>query len=241
MENAGRGVAEKLVQLGVRGTVVICCGPGNNGGDGFVIARHLDLRRVAVKVIALGRRRPAAGGRRDQLRRCCCAAAFRWCDERLGRSGRRIGRRRLDRRRAVGHRRHGRSPPAAGRCHHGHQLGRRTVMAVDLPSGLDADTGLPARQTIRALHTCTFVAYKPGFLTPGADRFTGQIHVVDIGARGSWSTKCSPPASDFASGRLVAEPICRVRLIFGRLVAEFEIFPLHRPAEGLDASVTSPF
>ena len=56
------------------------------------------------------------------------------------------------------------------------------VMAVDLPSGLDADTGMPARQTIRAQQTCTFVAYKPGFLTPGADRFTGQIHVVDIGA-----------------------------------------------------------
>ena len=56
------------------------------------------------------------------------------------------------------------------------------VMAVDLPSGLDADTGLPARQTIRAQHTCTFVAYKPGFLAPGAEHFTGQIHVVDIGA-----------------------------------------------------------
>src|SRR5271154_4599901 len=54
MENAGRGVAEKLVQLGVRGTVVICCGPGNNGGDGFVIARHLDIRRVVVKVMVWG-------------------------------------------------------------------------------------------------------------------------------------------------------------------------------------------
>ena len=61
MENAGRGVADKLVELGVRGTVVICCGSGNNGGDGFVIARHLDLRRIGVKVLTWGNgdRRPA--------------------------------------------------------------------------------------------------------------------------------------------------------------------------------------
>ncbi len=56
------------------------------------------------------------------------------------------------------------------------------VLAVDLPSGLDADTGRPASHTIRAAHTCTFVALKQGFLTPGAERFTGQVHLVDIGA-----------------------------------------------------------
>jgi NAD(P)H-hydrate epimerase len=51
MENAGRGVADKLCQCGVDGPVVICCGKGNNGGDGFVIARHFDLRRLSVKVL----------------------------------------------------------------------------------------------------------------------------------------------------------------------------------------------
>ena len=51
MENAGRGAAELLHSLGIHGPVVICCGKGNNGGDGFVIARHLDNRRVAVKVL----------------------------------------------------------------------------------------------------------------------------------------------------------------------------------------------
>src|SRR5262245_50702631 len=51
MENAGRGAAELLVALGVRGRVVVCCGRGNNGGDGFVIARHLDNRRVPVRVL----------------------------------------------------------------------------------------------------------------------------------------------------------------------------------------------
>src|SRR5262245_41279353 len=54
MENAGRGCADVLCQLGCRGPVAIVCGKGNNAGDGFVIARHLDLRRIAVKVLLLG-------------------------------------------------------------------------------------------------------------------------------------------------------------------------------------------
>src|SRR6516165_4855673 len=55
MENAGRGVAELLLALGVPGRVLLCCGKGNNGGDGFVIARHLDLRRVPVQVLLFAR------------------------------------------------------------------------------------------------------------------------------------------------------------------------------------------
>src|SRR5215472_571114 len=51
MENAGRGTAELLRSLGVRGPVVICCGKGNNGGDGFVMARHLDNAGVAVRLL----------------------------------------------------------------------------------------------------------------------------------------------------------------------------------------------
>src|SRR5687768_18586705 len=50
MENAGRGAAELLLSLGIHGPVVICCGKGNNGGDGFVIARHLHLVGAAVRV-----------------------------------------------------------------------------------------------------------------------------------------------------------------------------------------------
>ena len=55
-------------------------------------------------------------------------------------------------------------------------------IAVDVPSGLDCDTGAASRTTIRAAHTCTFVAQKPGFLIPGAEAYTGLVHVLDIGA-----------------------------------------------------------
>ena len=54
-------------------------------------------------------------------------------------------------------------------------------LAVDLPSGLDCDTGEPAVHTIRADHTCTFAAKKIGFTKPAAKQFTGTIHVCDIG------------------------------------------------------------
>jgi NAD(P)H-hydrate epimerase len=56
------------------------------------------------------------------------------------------------------------------------------VLAVDLPSGLDCDTGQAARHTIRAAATCTFLGAKPGFLVPGAEQYTGRVHVLDIGA-----------------------------------------------------------
>src|SRR5690606_40920670 len=52
MENAGRGVVDLLEQQGIGGPVVILCGRGNNGGDGFVIARHLLLRgHSAIAVV----------------------------------------------------------------------------------------------------------------------------------------------------------------------------------------------
>ena len=56
MENAGRGTVDVLQSLGVRGPVVVCCGKGNNGGDGLVIARHLANRDVAVQVLLFARR-----------------------------------------------------------------------------------------------------------------------------------------------------------------------------------------
>jgi NAD(P)H-hydrate epimerase len=55
-------------------------------------------------------------------------------------------------------------------------------LAVDIPSGLDCDTGVAAASTLRADVTCTFVAIKSGFLRPEAKPFLGVVHVVDIGA-----------------------------------------------------------
>jgi NAD(P)H-hydrate epimerase len=53
MENAGRGVADLLERLGLKRTsrIIICCGKGNNGGDGFVLARHLLIRNFQPTVL----------------------------------------------------------------------------------------------------------------------------------------------------------------------------------------------
>ena len=58
----------------------------------------------------------------------------------------------------------------------------KSILAVDLPSGMDADTGEPLGETIRAQHTVTFVDTKQGFRHPQADCYTGQVHVASIGA-----------------------------------------------------------
>src|SRR5690349_20661654 len=54
MENAARGAVDVLISLGCRGPVAIVCGKGNNAGDGFAMARHLEIRGVPVKVLLAG-------------------------------------------------------------------------------------------------------------------------------------------------------------------------------------------
>ena len=63
--------------------------------------------------------------------------------------------------------------------------GKARVFAVDLPSGLDCDTGTPLGPCVRADFTGTFVARKVGFDQPGAEAFTGTVHVLDIGVPGA--------------------------------------------------------
>ena len=57
----------------------------------------------------------------------------------------------------------------------------KPVLALDLPSGLDADSGEPLGIAVRATQTATFVAPKLGFDRPGADAYTGRVTVVGIG------------------------------------------------------------
>jgi NAD(P)H-hydrate epimerase len=58
---------------------------------------------------------------------------------------------------------------------------KRKVLAVDVPSGLDADTGRPLPVAIKATKTVTFIANKKGFTEPSAKEYTGEVIVADIG------------------------------------------------------------
>ncbi|HVU88790.1 MAG TPA: NAD(P)H-hydrate epimerase [Pirellulales bacterium] len=185
MENAGRGTVDVLCRLGIAGPVVVCCGRGHNGGDGFVIARHLDLRGHAVRVglwcdpaslqgdaaanyAILARSGVPIDVFGNQYDAACLAALLdgaAWIVDAL-----------------LGTGSHGDPRPPMDAVIDALNAHSAAKLAVDLPSGLDGDTGAVSRHTIRAAHTCTFVAQKPGFLMPGAAAYTGQVHVLDIGA-----------------------------------------------------------
>jgi NAD(P)H-hydrate epimerase len=183
MENAGRGIALLMQREGLAGRVLIACGPGNNGGDGFVVARHLDLGNVEVHVALAcdpGRLSGDAaanfawlGETGVQIHRVDqeWPAALEWVDTScdwvvdalLGTGVRGAPRAPLDR--------------VIERLN---QIPARHL-AVDIPSGLDAESGEAARTTFRADLTATMVAAKPGLLAPAAAPYVGRLEVLEIG------------------------------------------------------------
>ena len=184
MENAGRGVAELLLRLGVRGPVVLCCGKGNNGGDGFVIARHLDNAGVAVRVLLFCRPEDLTGDAAVMYR--ILARCGPPVEARLDVNEEAL-RRELETAEWVvdalfGSGLQGPVRPPFDRVIAAINAGNARVLAVDIPSGLDADTGRPQGPTIRARHTATIATLKIGFTRPGAAEWLGELHVIDMGA-----------------------------------------------------------
>jgi NAD(P)H-hydrate epimerase len=186
MENAGRGMAELLLSLGAAGPVVVCCGRGNNGGDGFVIARHLDLAAVPVRVLLFADPAALQGDAAinhhicvrsgidvqtvpldplDERRLQTVLSAAAWLVDALFGSGLQ-----------------GAVRPPFDRVIAAMNAAPGRRFAVDLPSGMDADTGKPPGACVRADHTATVVAPKAGFAAPEAQEWLGRIHVVGMGA-----------------------------------------------------------
>jgi NAD(P)H-hydrate epimerase len=187
MENAGRGAAELLARLNSeRERVLILCGPGNNGGDGFVIARHLQNLGHDVDVLLFGNIEQLSPDAKvngaiwqksgplwtvdvtqplDLDTRRIIAGAPGWIVDAIFGTG-------LTRPLASPFDEVVAAVNARG----------RPVLAVDIPSGLDCDTGEPIGPAIRAAHTATFVAPKKGFRNPAAAAWTGEVHILDIGA-----------------------------------------------------------
>jgi len=181
MENAGRGATDVLCQLGIAGPVVIVCGRGNNGGDGFVMARHLDLRGHEVRVVLLDDPATLRGDAAINFRVIEKSAIplVRW-DFPVLASSLRDAAWIVDALLGTGATGNPREPFGTVIT----QLNESGVpiLAVDVPSGLDCETGTAGEPTIRAQHTCTFVAAKPGLLVASAAAYVGELHVVDIGA-----------------------------------------------------------
>ena len=194
MENAGRGAADWLRNhmADPPGSgpepprVLILCGPGNNGGDGGVVARHLDAWGYAVQVVWFAdptRLRGDAAAQWATLDRSGVDQS-KWFDYPSNNPER------LDALTAKadwvvdGLLGTGLSRPVEGLLRAAIDAVNRSgkpVLALDMPSGLDADRGVPMGVAVRARVTATFVAPKIGFEAPGASDFTGEIEVVNIG------------------------------------------------------------
>ncbi|NCF88942.1 MAG: NAD(P)H-hydrate epimerase [Verrucomicrobiaceae bacterium] len=183
MENAGRGCADWLLNEGVKGRVIICCGKGNNGGDGYVIARHLEAAGVDVEVLLFTNPDELAGDSETNFAVLAKAgtpfiraadlddAAFQerlreseWIIDALLGTG------------ITGEVRE----PSASAIRAINESGK-PVLAVALPSGMDCDTGQSLGVCVRATQTVTFVARKIGFDAEGAVSLTGLVKVLPIG------------------------------------------------------------
>ena len=192
MENAGRGIAEILLAEKPKGKVVICCGRGNNGGDGFVIARHLNAAGVDVQVLLFADPKELMGDAcmnhaiiahsdipmkvlispsAEDLKSIFKDAV--WVVDALVGTGQKGILR----------------SPFDIIVRQINESGVK-VLAVDLPSGLDADTGIASDPTIKATITATMVTPKIGFQNPEAQAYLGKLKVVGIGL-----PKCYVPLS----------------------------------------------
>jgi NAD(P)H-hydrate epimerase len=195
MENAGRGAAELLLSLGVRGPVTICAGKGNNGGDGFVIARHLDIHQVPVRVLVFARPEELSGDAAINfgiIQKSGLPLAFFGPDVTEAALQRELAATEWVVDALFGTGLTGAVRPPFDWVIASINASAARVLAVDIPSGLDCDTGLPMGPTIRAEHTVTFVAAKKGFAEPAAREWLGQVHVVGIGA----PRAALPPGAD---------------------------------------------
>jgi len=177
MKRAGEAAAEVIARIGHDRETLVLCGPGNNGGDGFVIARALRAMGLPVRVAAMGesrtqssqRARAEWGGPVEPLLEAEPAAQL--VDALFG-----IG---LTR---------GLAPEIAA------MLGRladaaRTAIAIDVPSGVDSDAAIALSPVPHVTHCLALGAWKPAHCLLPARMLADQHHLVDIGI---------PPPADCA-------------------------------------------
>lgn len=187
MENAARSAAELIhgwLPDPMSAAVTVLCGRGNNGGDGFVIARHLLNAGVAVRVVGLGALRDYRGDPATNygvLERMDCAPLNATAPGALDVAGELIARSMWIVDALLGSGADG--PPRGEIADLVRQANaaRATRIAIDIPSGLNADTGEVYDPCFHAAATITFVAEKVGFSQSAARNVLGRVLVADIG------------------------------------------------------------
>lgn len=194
MENAGRACSDVLEAQNFD-SVILLCGKGNNAGDGFVIARQLITREIPVTTILLVAPATLTGDAKvnfDILTKLLSAeslakeqsSSILFADTKniaAMLDGMQISERGaiVDCLTGTGGYDAPRTPFDQGISWANKQPGSR--IAIDIPSGLDCNTGQASEPTFLADQTLTMVATKTGFTKEGAKRYTGNVIVLDIG------------------------------------------------------------
>ncbi len=183
MENAGRGAAKIVDSVSPQDApIVILCGKGNNGGDGYVIARHLELAGRDVSIISLVPLTELTGDAEhnagiahksgikifeiesidtDPIPLVGSAGAIVDCMLGTGARGKL-------------------RKPMTQYCQSANTTGALRI-AIDVPTGFDCQTGDADPTAFLADHTITFVSTKIGFETANSGRYLGTKHIVPIG------------------------------------------------------------
>ena len=181
METAARGVADAALALAGDGKrAVVLCGMGNNGGDGLCAARYLWEAGLEVRVFLLGKREKQTPDNREMERRLLAVGVTTEpydeavCEDACNQAAVVI-----DALFGVGLRR-----PLSGDFHSATEVMDRVaapVVAVDIASGVETDTGKILGTAVHCAVTVTFSFAKPGHLVGAGALCTGRLEVIDIG------------------------------------------------------------
>jgi len=197
MERAGTGLADLVGSLVPDGRVVVVCGKGNNGGDGLVTARVLRSRGREVDVLLLGDPSELRGDAATNHSRLPgpSVAAF---DAGVLSGAAGI----VDAILGTGFSGEPREPAAGAiSAINDAAASGGSVVACDVPSGVDASTGEIAGAAVRARATATFNAGKPGLWIEPGKTHAGEVHVIDIGIPAGGPVE---PRVGLISARIVA-------------------------------------
>ncbi len=188
MENAGRGAAEEIRALleefkaprqGAR--VVVVCGKGGNGGDGFVVARWLKKWGARPEVVLAFPEDEISGDAEAKLRELKRSGVRPWLFENEGAAAEALARADVIVDALLGTGSRGAPEGRVARLIELINTSGPPVVALDIPSGVAADGGPPAGPAVRAMLTLTFAGWKRGLVAgPGAE-LAGDVEVVPIG------------------------------------------------------------
>jgi hydroxyethylthiazole kinase-like uncharacterized protein yjeF len=185
MERAGAGVTRIVERLAPDGAAVVVCGKGNNGGDGLVVARLLREAGRSVTVVCAAPPEDFAGDARVNLERLPGEGPLELGEGRT-RAEQMLAEASVIVDALLGTGFEGEPRGAVGEAIEVVNAARAQVVSVDIPSGVDASTGVASGAGVRAAVTATFHAAKPGLWIAPGKTHAGEVERIDIGIPRGW-------------------------------------------------------